>query len=49
LDLSVAELQILGPHYIEELDVDFTDQGDNKLIMGMKNKATGFDTMPGEG
>jgi hypothetical protein len=26
LDLSVGEVQILGPYYIEELDIDFMNQ-----------------------
>jgi hypothetical protein len=46
LDLSVGEVQILGPHYIEELDIDFTNQV-KKFIMSMKSyKAAGFSGIP---
>jgi hypothetical protein len=46
-DLSVAEFYILGPHYIEELDTDFTNQDVNKFTMSMKNnKATDFHGIP---
>jgi hypothetical protein len=49
LDLSVGKVQILGPHYIKELDMDFTNQVVKKFIMNMKNnKATGFDGIPAE-
>jgi hypothetical protein len=48
-DLSVGEFQILGPHYIEELDMDFTNQEVKKFIRSMKNnKATGFDGIPAD-
>jgi hypothetical protein len=48
-DLSVGEIQILGPHYIEELDTDFTNQEVKKFIMSMKNnRLTGFDCIPAE-
>jgi hypothetical protein len=41
-DLSVVEIQILGPHHIEELDMNFTNQEVKKFITSMKsNKATG--------
>jgi hypothetical protein len=47
LDLSVGEVQILGPHYIDELDTDFTNQEVKKFIMSMKNnKATRFNGVP---
>jgi hypothetical protein len=48
-DLSVGEVQILGPHYVEELDMDFMNQEVNKFNRSMKNnKATGFDGIPSE-
>jgi hypothetical protein len=47
--LSAGEFQILGPHYIEELDTDFTNQEVKKFIMSMKNNIlTGFDGIPAE-
>jgi hypothetical protein len=47
-DLSVGEVQILGPNYIEELDTDFTNQV-KKFIRRMKNnRATGLDGIPAE-
>jgi hypothetical protein len=44
--LLLNEFQILGPNYIDELDVNFTVQEVNKFIFSMKNnKATGCDSI----
>ena len=47
--LSLNEIQILDPDYIDKLDDDFTVQEVNKFILSMKNnKATGCDGIPAE-
>jgi hypothetical protein len=38
LDLPLGEVQVLGPHNIKELDLDFTNQEVKTFIMIMKVK-----------
>jgi hypothetical protein len=47
--LLTYELQALGPHYVEELDKDFTEHDVKRYVIGMKNnKAVGFEGIPAE-
>jgi len=43
MELILQEAQLGGPDYVEELDVDFTEQEVEEFIIGMNNnKETGF-------
>lgn len=38
MELTLGKAQIVGPDYVEELDVDFTEREDEELITSVINK-----------
>jgi hypothetical protein len=47
VDLLVREVAIIRPHFIEELEMDFTKKKVKKFVMSTKSdKAPGIDGVP---